>query len=85
MDDESDFDIFAPLTAQELAAVAAASEQIDDGEHVSPVPAEAPEAPERHPHLGKPTMRWTYRDAQGRRLPRPTVTECFVRPTHRDQ
>lgn len=32
---------------------------------VLPVPADAPAAPERHPKLGKPSGRWTYRDASG--------------------
>jgi len=32
---------------------------------VIPVPADAPGAPERHPRLGKPSGRWTYRDAAG--------------------
>lgn len=32
---------------------------------VLPVPTDAPPAPDRHPSLGKPSGRWTYRDAAG--------------------
>jgi hypothetical protein len=32
---------------------------------ILPVPADAPKAPDRHPRLGKPAQRWTYRDARG--------------------
>lgn len=32
---------------------------------ISPVPSNAPPAPEKHPKLGSPTARWTYRDAAG--------------------
>ncbi|KAF0229345.1 MAG: ATP-binding [Beijerinckiaceae bacterium] len=35
---------------------------------VLPVPADAPAAPEKHPKLGKPSGRWTYRDAVGELL-----------------
>ena len=34
-------------------------------ELVSPIPADAPPPPNRHPRLGQPTARWTYRDAEG--------------------
>lgn len=32
---------------------------------ILPVPADAPAPPERHPKLGTPSGRWTYRDASG--------------------
>jgi putative DNA primase/helicase len=34
----------------------------------TPVPPDAPPAPERHPKLGKPSARWEYRDAAGELL-----------------
>jgi hypothetical protein len=40
----------------------------DDGEIVMPIPPNAPPAPVAHPKLGKPTMRWAYRDATGATL-----------------
>lgn len=35
---------------------------------LTPIPTDAPPAPARHPKLGEPTARWTYRDASGRTL-----------------
>jgi hypothetical protein len=32
---------------------------------VTPVPADAPKPPDRHPKLGKPSAVWTYRDEDG--------------------
>jgi putative DNA primase/helicase len=40
----------------------------DDGEIVTPIPHDAPPAPATHPKLGKPTMRWAYRNATGSTL-----------------
>jgi hypothetical protein len=37
----------------------------EDGELVSPIPADAPDAPKPHPRFGLPTAAWTYRDAHG--------------------
>jgi putative DNA primase/helicase len=38
------------------------------GAWVGPTPDDAPAAPAAHPHHGRPSARWTYRDAQGRAL-----------------
>ncbi|WBK01902.1 hypothetical protein [Methylocystis parvus] len=35
---------------------------------VTPIPVDAPQAPARHPKLGEPTARWTYRGASGQLL-----------------
>jgi putative DNA primase/helicase len=57
---------FAPLTSEELsAATVALMPAPDDGELASPVPADAPPSPRRHPSFGAPTMVWLYRDASG--------------------
>ena len=37
-------------------------------ELVSPIPPDAPEPPHSHPKWGRPTARWTYRDANGAML-----------------
>jgi uncharacterized protein (DUF927 family) len=54
---------FAPLTEDEIAPPAAAS--APDGELVLPVPADAPPILDAHRKLGRPTRRWSYRDAAG--------------------
>ncbi len=57
-------DPFQPIkTAQKSTAKAAKAKP--DWLAVMPVPADAPKPPDRHPKLGKPSGRWTYRDAQG--------------------
>jgi hypothetical protein len=53
---------FAPLTPKETDAPAALA---SDGELVLPVPANAPPMPETQFPLGRPTARWSYRDATG--------------------
>jgi len=59
----------APLTEAELAAARAAVEPFkDDGELVSPVPADAAAMPLVHSKWGKPSATWTYRDASGETL-----------------
>jgi putative DNA primase/helicase len=63
------YDRFAPLTEDELAAADAPK---DEGEFIGkcimPVPADAPPMPPEHPKWGKPSGRWSYRDAAGRLL-----------------
>ncbi|MGY0709364.1 AAA family ATPase [Azospirillum argentinense] len=68
--------MFAPLTADELAAVSEAAATgapapKDAGtaiwEPVLPVPDDTPRTIPRHP-LGKPIAKWLYRDANGKRL-----------------
>ena len=56
---------FAPLTDAERVAVPAVAEEHEDGELVSPIPSDAPDPPETHWTLGKPSQVWTYRDAHG--------------------
>ena len=53
-------DPFAPI-----AAPASPSRRATECEVITPVPADAPAAPASHPKLGKPSSRWTYRDANG--------------------
>lgn len=36
--------------------------------HITPAPADAPERPAAHPRYGRPSMVWTYRDAESRIL-----------------
>ena len=62
---------FAPLTEDEFAApptVGPKAPELEDGELASPIPPDAPEPPRSHPKWGKPTARWTYRDANGATL-----------------
>ena len=57
---------FEPLSEseRELAAVSAFKDAAKDkGVCVLPVPADAPATPDAHPTLGKPSVRWVYRDA----------------------
>ena len=54
-----------PLTEAELAARLAVDPIKDARECVLPVPADAPPVPLVHPQLGKPSVRWVYRDASG--------------------
>jgi putative DNA primase/helicase len=54
---------FVPLAAEEM--VATVGDDCCDGEIVAPVPADAPEKPATHPHLGRPSARWIYRDRNG--------------------
>jgi hypothetical protein len=56
---------FAPLTDAERVAVPAVAEEHDDGNHVSPIPADAPDVPNTHPRFGRPTATSIYRDEQG--------------------
>ncbi len=59
----------APLTEVELAVARAAVDPFkDDGELVSPVPADVPAIPLVHSKWGKPSATWTYRDAKGEML-----------------
>lgn len=61
------YETFAPLSADEIAdaqAHAQEAEREDAGELMAPIPADAPAAPD-HRHYGKPSMRWTYHDANG--------------------
>ena len=53
---------FAPLKPDEIGPVAAPA---SEGELVLPVPADAPPMPETHFELGRPSERWSYRDATG--------------------
>jgi putative DNA primase/helicase len=53
---------FAPLPPQAIAPPAMVSAP-DDGELVRPVPADAPPIP--HFELGRPMLRWSYRDPAG--------------------
>ena len=59
---------FAPLTNAERVAVPAVAEEHDDGKHVSPIPADAPDVPKTHPCFGQPTATSVYRDEQGATL-----------------
>jgi hypothetical protein len=59
---------FAPLTEAERVAVPAVAEEHDDGKHVSPIPADAPDVPKTHPRFGRPTATSVYRDKQGATL-----------------
>jgi putative DNA primase/helicase len=60
------FDRYSPLTPDELAAgPAIARRTSDDGELVSPVPADAPPPPTQHFKHGEPAATWIYRDASG--------------------
>jgi putative DNA primase/helicase len=59
------FDKFAPITDAEMLTVPPPEEAHDHADHVSPVPADAPDAPAKHPRFGRPTAKWTYRDRQG--------------------
>ena len=71
MDDAFDF---TPLSDAERLAAEADGEQAnagaEEGEIVSPVPANAPPAPSNHPRLGCSTKAWDYRDAKGALLSR---------------
>lgn len=53
---------FAPLTDEEKTAAQALKEK-ETGELVSPVPENAPEAPDFHSKLGQASKQWAYRDA----------------------
>lgn len=57
-------DPFTPLKGAAAKPRAEASEW----SLIAPVPPDAPPAPERHPKLGKPSARWSYRDATGELL-----------------
>ena len=59
---------FSPLTDAERVAVPAVAEEHNDGKHVSPIPADAPDVPNTHPRFGRPTATWVYRDEQGATL-----------------
>jgi putative DNA primase/helicase len=62
-------DKFAPLRPQERAAIQSARGNMEgEGELVSPIPSDAPEPPETHRTLGKPSQVWTYQDASGETL-----------------
>lgn len=56
-------DPFAPLPESKPAQNASATKA--SWVAILPVPTNAPAPPERHPKLGKPAGRWTYRDAGG--------------------
>ena len=62
------FHKFSPLTDAERVAVPAVAEEHDDGKHVSPIPADAPDVPKTHPRFGRPTAASVYRDEQGATL-----------------
>jgi 5S rRNA maturation endonuclease (ribonuclease M5) len=67
--DNSDKVRVAPLTGAELAAGRTAVDPFkDDGELVSPVPADAVAMPLVHSKWGKPSATWAYRDASGETL-----------------
>jgi Protein of unknown function (DUF3631)/Domain of unknown function (DUF6371) len=60
---------YAPLTSDEIAAAAAdAAPRRDEGELVTPIPADAPRPRRSHPKWGEPSKTWTYRDASGATL-----------------
>ena len=46
----------------------AVAEEHDDGKHVSPIPADAPDVPKTHCRFGRPTTTSVYRDEQGATL-----------------
>jgi hypothetical protein len=63
------FDKYSPLSPDEIAAGSAIARRApDDGELVSPVPADAPLPPTQHFNHGEPTATWIYRDACGAEL-----------------
>ena len=64
---------FEPLSEPEIVASCQlvsthAREQVENGELVLPVLANAPDAPKTHPRFGSPTAAWVYRDARGATL-----------------
>jgi hypothetical protein len=67
MDDASDR--FEPLSEPEKVSgfdkVSTPHAREEAGELVSPIPADAPDAPKTHPRFGLSTAAWTYRDAHG--------------------
>ena len=67
MDDASDR--FEPLSEPEKVSgfdkVSTPHAREEDGELVSPIPADAPNAPKTHARFGPSTAAWTYRDARG--------------------
>ena len=58
------FDKFEPLSETELVAAAPVLPP-DNGECITPIPADAPAMPDTHPHLGRPSAVWSYLDASG--------------------
>ena len=57
---------FSPLSRDRItAAPTVATRAADEGELVSPVPADAPPPPTQHFKHGEPTGTWIYRDASG--------------------
>jgi putative DNA primase/helicase len=57
---------YAPLTSHEFAgAPADAAPRRDEGELVTPIPADSPRPPRSHPKWGEPSMTWTYLDERG--------------------
>ena len=76
MDDARD--PFARLTDNERNVRKTKGRQkLIEGELVVPIPLDAPAPPTRHPRLGKPTARWTYRHHKGDEL---GYIERFDRP-----
>jgi putative DNA primase/helicase len=66
---KAQYDRFSPLSDEEVAAASppngSGQRNNDDGELISPVPADAPDLPMAHHIYGRPTGRWAYRDATG--------------------
>ena len=60
---------FEPLSEPEKVSgfdkVSTPHAREEDGELVSPIPADAPNAPKTHARFGPSTAAWTYRDARG--------------------
>ncbi len=57
---------YAPLSVEELAPTPIDAPTLqEEGEIVSPIPADAPPPPRRHRSFGAPTMVWRYRNAGG--------------------
>jgi putative DNA primase/helicase len=62
-------DKFAPLRPQERAAIQSARGKTEaEGQLISPIPSDAPDMPQTHRMLGKPSQVWTYSDASGETL-----------------
>lgn len=53
------------LKAGKKKPAAVGAGKTDEWIPIAPVPGDAPAAPERHPKLGLPSAKWTYRDAAG--------------------
>ena len=61
-------DDFAPLDVAPARPAHGPTAGAGDWTPITPVPNDAPPPPEAHPKRGKPSVRWTYLDSEGRTL-----------------